>query len=245
VDKQKRTGDTIKIPGDYQYKALTTGNPVQRFWHESKQRIITQLLPPQPNDFILDVGCGSGVITNYLGKSGAKVLGIDGNKDAINFARDTFKAPNLEYRQGLVDDLFECDDPPDKIYCMEVIEHIHFEQGEEMLTNFRKLLKPGGKVFLTTPNYNSHWPLIEWALDKFTDAARMDEAQHVAYYTRKRLAGVIEAAGLELISLTSMSFAAPWLSPLSHSLAVGIEGLEMHTPFLPGAILVAVAGKAA
>lgn len=112
MEKQKRTGDTIKIPGDYQYKALTTGNPVQRFWHESKQRIISQLMPPEPTDFILDVGCGSGVIANFLGQSGAKVWGIDGNKDALNFARETFKAPNLEYHLGLVDDLFECGAPP-------------------------------------------------------------------------------------------------------------------------------------
>ena len=216
---------------------------MQRFWHESKQRVISKLLPPQPTDFILDVGCGSGVITDYLGKSGAKVLGIDGNEDAIRFANATFTAPNVEYRLGLVDDLFNCDISPDKIYCLEVIEHIYFEQGETMLANFRKLLKPGGTVFLTTPNYNSLWPLIEWTMAKVTDAAKMDEAQHVAQYTRKRLAQVIIAAGLEPLSLKSMSFVAPWLSPLSHRLAVGLEGIETHIPILPGAILVAVARK--
>jgi len=243
VEKQKRTGDTIQTPGDYQYKALTSGNAVQRFWHESKQRVITKLLPPQPTDFILDVGCGSGVIADYLGKSGAKVLGIDGNEDAIRFAQNTFTAPNVEYRQGLVDDLFKCDTPPDKIYCLEVIEHIYFEQGRTMLENFKNLLKPGGFIFLTTPNYHSLWPLIEWAMGKFSSAARMDEVQHVAHYNSNYLAKMIAEAGLELVSLSSMCFAAPWLSPVSHSVAIGLENLEMSIPLLPGAILVAVARK--
>lgn len=243
MENKKRTGDTIQISGNYQYKALTTGNPIQRFWHEGKQRIITQLLPPQPTDFILDVGCGSGVITNYLGKTGANIMGIDGNEDAIRFAKNTFNTPNIQYRLGLVDNLFECETPPDKIYCLEVIEHIYFEQGNEMLTNFKKLLKPGGSIFLTTPNYNSYWPVIEWAMGRFTNAARMDEMQHVAHYTKKRLIKAVEAAELELVSLSSMCFAAPWVSPFSHSLAVKIEELEIRTPFLPSAILVAIARK--
>lgn len=59
----RRTGDTIAIDGGYQYRALTEGYRVQRFWHYSKTLAIQEFLPPQSTDRIIDVGCGSGVIT--------------------------------------------------------------------------------------------------------------------------------------------------------------------------------------
>lgn len=216
---------------------------MQRFWHESKQRVISRRLPPLPTDFILDVGCGSGVISHYLGSQGAQVLGIDGNEEAIRFARETFLAPNVEFKQGLVDEVFACDAPPDKIYCLEVIEHIYFNQGKEMLANFYRLLKPGGHLFLTTPNYRSLWPVIEWAMGKFSKAAPMDEAQHVAHYNGALLSDSIRQAGFDLVSLSSFCCIAPWLSPLHHGAAVALEKLEMSAPALLGAILIAVAQK--
>lgn len=156
-----RSGDRVSIPGSYQYDALTEGNAVQRFWHFNKQLVIEQYLPPQASDRIIDVGCGSGVVSEFLAKSGAEVLGIDGNADAISFASEKFQRQNLSFRKGLVDSQFEAEEPFDKIYCLEVLEHIYYDQGRQMLANFHRALRPEGAVFLTTPNYRSFWPLIE------------------------------------------------------------------------------------
>jgi len=175
----RRLGDTVKIGGDYQYKALTQGNSIQRFWHFNKHLSIMRYLPPNSQDTIIDVGCGSGVITSFLGESGASVLGVDGNSEAIQFASEKFSRPNVDFRLGLVDDEFESTQDFDKIYCLEVIEHIYRNQAKNMLNNFWRLLKPGGQVFLTTPNYRSLWPLIEWSMDKLGLAPPLAEHQHV------------------------------------------------------------------
>ena len=149
----RRMGDTIVIGGDYQYNAFNSPNRIQRFWHQSKSRLIQSLLPPGKGELVIDVGCGSGVITNLLGNLGADAIGIDANPAAINFASQTFVHPNVKFLLGQVDEEYVFPDQVDKVYCLEVIEHIYYFQGKSMLGAFYKLLKPGGSVFLTTPNY--------------------------------------------------------------------------------------------
>ena len=145
---ERRTHDTIRIDGDYQYRALTEGHPVQRFWHYTKQLSITRFLPPGRSERVLDVGCGSGVISAFLAERAADVLGLDGNDAAIAFARRQFQAPNLRFENALVDEDFRIDKPVDKIYCLELIEHIYLEQARRMLSHFHSILTDNGSVFI-------------------------------------------------------------------------------------------------
>jgi len=155
----------VIIPGDYQHRAATRGPAVQRFWHYTKRLAIDRYLPPEPRDFILDAGCGSGVITSYLGESGARVIGLDPNPESIDFATRTFARGNVTFVNSEIDQL-SLDRPMDKIYNLEVVEHLSAASGHEMFRRFYGALRPGGQLFLTTPNVRSLWPLIEWAVDR-------------------------------------------------------------------------------
>jgi len=67
--------------------------------------------------------------------------------------------------------------PFDKIYCIEVIEDLYEYQVADAFSLFYKLTNSGGQLFLTTPNYGSAWPLIEWLPDRFALVATLDQAQ--------------------------------------------------------------------
>jgi 2-polyprenyl-3-methyl-5-hydroxy-6-metoxy-1,4-benzoquinol methylase len=242
VEPKYRTGDRESIRGSYQYDAITRGYIVQRFWHFNKKLMIGQFLPPLSSDYILDVGCGSGVISSFLAESGAQVLGVDGNSKAISFAMQQFRQPNLTFEEGLVDSEFKTETLVDKIYCLEVLEHIYLEQGRQMLLNFHRVLRPGGAVFLTTPNYHSLWPIIEWLLDRSKLVAHLVEEQHVEQYHRSRLRSLAESVGLEVEYIVTTCFVAPWLAWLSWRLAEKVSLYESNR-VLPGAILVAVFRK--
>ncbi len=236
-EPQRRTGDTIAIDGAYQYKALTEGNPVQRFWHEAKQLVIDRFLPPSPGDFVMDVGCGSGVIANHLAERGAEVIAVDGNPSAIAFAQKQFPSEKIHFVNGLVDEVFEAGRPVDKIYCLEVIEHVYYDQVLKMLRAFHTLLKPGGRVFLTTPNYASLWPVIEFACDKLQKTATMRGEQHVCHFTPKRLRNVCREAGFEEERLATFCLLAPWVAPLGLGLARFIHNIETVLPLKAGSIV--------
>lgn len=238
----KRTGDTVNIKGDYQYNAAHKGNNVQRFWHYAKKLAIAKYLPPLSSDYILDVGCGSGVITSFLGESGAHVIGIDGNIDAIRFAKNKFGSDRINFVHGLVDERRSFERLADKIYCLEVIEHIYYKQGKEMLDSFYRLLNPDGRVFLTTPNYKSMWPFIEMVMDKFELAPTMAKQQHVEHYDKLRLKKLCLETGFRIRNIRTNCFLAPWVAPLSINVAKRLDNFENRFS-LGGSVLIFILEK--
>ncbi len=244
MSSSRRTGDAISIPGDYQLRAARSANPVQRFWHAAKKIVIDEMLPPAAGDFVIDAGCGSGVIADYLASSGAEVIGIDANAEAIGFATAELARPNLRFLRGLVDDEITLERPVDKFYSLEVIEHIYRPQGVAMLRSFHRLLRAGGRALITTPNYRSYWPLLEWTLDTFRLAPKMAEEQHVEHYHRRRLRAAAEEAGFAVDAIRTVCLLSPWLAPVSWKLAVSTARRELRSRFALGCILVAVLTKA-
>ena len=242
--RERRTGDTVRIPGDYQHRARTTGPVIQRFWHAEKERIIRKFYPPQPGDVVVDVGCGSGVQSSVLASLGARTTGVDGSPEAIAYARTTFKSENLDFQEALIEDLAFAAESVDRIYCFELIEHVYEHQAAELLATFHRLLKRSGFLLITTPNYAGTWPLIELAMDRLHVAPQLNEAQHVARYTSRRLRGVLERTGWRVVHLGTFSTVAPFLSPVSWSLAERVAELEDRVALPFGNILLGVARKA-
>jgi 2-polyprenyl-3-methyl-5-hydroxy-6-metoxy-1,4-benzoquinol methylase len=232
----------VVIPGDYQYRAAMRGPAVQRFWHYTKRLAIERYLPPAPDDFILDAGCGSGVITSYLGESGARVVGLDPNPESIDFATRTFGRANVTFVNSAVDHL-ALDRPVDKIYNLEVIEHLGATEGREMLRRFYGALRPGGRLILTTPNVRSLWPLIEWTVDRTGLVPPMGGAQHVEMYHRRKLRDLAAEHGFELKTIRSMCLLSPWAAVVSWRAARWLFEVEAALPGVAGPVLVAVFGR--
>jgi 2-polyprenyl-3-methyl-5-hydroxy-6-metoxy-1,4-benzoquinol methylase len=239
----RREGDAIHISGDYQARALKSDRAAQRFWHEAKFRLIERVAMPGKGDRVLDAGCGSGTISNFLASYAGDVTGIDSNPSAIDYARDAFKAPNLQFRLGQFDDL-KGDKPFDRIYCIEVIEHLYENQVADVLSLFYELTTPGGQLFLTTPNYRSVWPLIELLLDRFALVATLQEVQHVTRFTKKKLSTMCQRTGWKVQQIGTFNGVAPFVAPLSYPLAREFEKWEhkWHL-FLPGHLLFCICQK--
>lgn len=214
-----RKGDEIDISGDYQFRALTEGPIIQRYWHYEKQNIINFVCKFTSDDIVLDCGCGSGVIANYLSSQCNLIVGLDGNEKAIQFAKSKFKQPNVKFIHALVEDI---NYPPEyftKVLCLEIIEHLYEEQGLLLLKDFHRLLSRGGNLFLTTPNYHGTWPLIEWVTDLTNKVPHLAEDQHVTRYHRKKLISVVQNAGFKIIKVGTFCTFAPFVSCLSWKFA--------------------------
>lgn len=199
--------------------------------------------PIEAGQRALDVGCGSGVIAHAMAQKGAQVLAVDGNPDAIRYATMTFGSDALEFRQGLVDELNLPENTFDRITCLEVIEHIHEDQGRTLLQSLYRLLKPGGKLLLTTPNYRGTWPIIEWVADHVRLTAHMESDQHVMHYYRSSLRKVIEASGFEVDAIRTMSTVSPFVAALGFGAARAIESVERKVDLPFGNLLAAVCSK--
>jgi 2-polyprenyl-3-methyl-5-hydroxy-6-metoxy-1,4-benzoquinol methylase len=99
---------------------------------------------------ILDVGCGNGNISHYLGSLGYNVLGIDISEKAIENARKGNQFSNVEFRVLSAEQLREEGEGVDAIVCSEVLEHL--TEPQELLQVLNRLLVAGGILIVTVPN---------------------------------------------------------------------------------------------
>jgi 2-polyprenyl-3-methyl-5-hydroxy-6-metoxy-1,4-benzoquinol methylase len=146
---KRREGDAIQISGDYQARALKSDRTAQRFWHEAKFRLIERVAMPGKHDRVLDAGCGSGTISHFLSQHAGETVGIDINPSAIAYASDAYRTPNLQFRLGQFDDLVG-EKPFDKIYSIEVMEHLYQNDVADVLS-----LLQTGKSRRSAPRNNT------------------------------------------------------------------------------------------
>lgn len=239
-----RTGDTIEIDGGYQHRAVTEGVAVQRFWHRLKTVTIARVAPPEPGWVVLDLGCGSGVVADWLAARAGTVDAVDANPRAIDYARRTFVRPNLSFRLATADALPFAPGRFDRIYLLEFIEHLYQDQLAALFARLGTLLAPGGTVFLTTPNYRSPWPLLEGAMDRLGLAPHMEGEQHVSRPTPGLLRSLADSSGFAVVRQGRFAGAAPFLAAISWPLAEALDRAEHRLGSPLGSLLYALWRKA-
>jgi 2-polyprenyl-3-methyl-5-hydroxy-6-metoxy-1,4-benzoquinol methylase len=98
-------------------------------------------------DFILELGFGSGRELNFLFKNGYKNLyGIDGSEKFVDFVRQRFKSDN--FKVSILPEI-NIDKKFDFIYSIAVIMHLPVSSYEKLMKNISDRLKPGGRVFIS------------------------------------------------------------------------------------------------
>ena len=104
---------------------------------------------------ILDVGCSEGVLEILLARKGFNVTGVDINAEALAFARDLLAREPEEVRarvRFIHGDLAQArllDDRFDTLVMGEILEHL--EDPQTLLNRSLDLIRPDGRVIITTP----------------------------------------------------------------------------------------------
>ena len=99
---------------------------------------------------VLDIASGEGYGSHYLAEKAKSVVGVDISTDAVNFAKEKYINPNLEYRKGNCGAIPLADHSVDVVVSFETIEH--HDQHEEMFLEIKRVLRPGGLLILSSPD---------------------------------------------------------------------------------------------
>ena len=99
------------------------------------------------DDYILDVGCGHGVLCYLLKKEGRKPVGVDMTKTSIAFCEDKIKG--VRFTRAEAEQLPFEDNMFDVVASNQLIEHL--PKPELAIREMIRVCKPNGKLLITTP----------------------------------------------------------------------------------------------
>jgi 2-polyprenyl-6-hydroxyphenyl methylase/3-demethylubiquinone-9 3-methyltransferase len=102
---------------------------------------------------VLDVGCGGGLLTEAMAAEGGQVTGIDLSEQLIDIARLHLLESGLQADYRVISaEAMAAEQPAgfDAVTCMEMLEHVPDPQA--ILQACFDVLKPGGRLFLSTIN---------------------------------------------------------------------------------------------
>lgn len=98
---------------------------------------------------VLDLASGEGYGSNLLSNHAKEVIGVDISAGAIKNAKQKYQKKNLSFLEGSALHIPVQASSIDVIISFETIEHL--EEQEEMMKEFKRVLKPNGKLLISSP----------------------------------------------------------------------------------------------
>jgi len=132
------------------------------------------------NKSLLDIGCGEGYGSYFLSASAKSVVGIDYDKEIIDYAKNKYCKDNLTFCAIDVKELSSLKDRFDLICAFQVIEHLR-DTGS-ILGSIKELLCDNGLFICSTPNRLDASPNSATPLNKF----------HLKEYLSDEFKGLLE-----------------------------------------------------
>ncbi len=146
-------------------------DPVALLRAESRLRNpwVATLLRDRGLNTVLDVGCGGGLLSNFLAFSGFQVTAVDQSLESLEIARRHDETTSVRYIPANALHLPFEKQSFDAVCAMDFLEHV--EDPFSVIQEAARVLRPGGMFFFHTFNRNFiSWLVViqsvEWMLQK-------------------------------------------------------------------------------
>ncbi len=173
-------------------KYETTGVPGGIPAVEQRFRSIADLIAPfipSPNARILEIGSATGGLLRALVDLGFRnVLGADPSPNCVRVAQEAFGVP------GVVATIFsmpEGVEPYDTIILTGVFEHI--PDLDEAARQLRRLIRPGGRIYLEVPDASRYQALLDAPFQEFS-------VEHINYFSETSLKNLMQQRGFATVA---------------------------------------------
>lgn len=158
--------------------------PLIPMLRQTLDRQLRYLPPVKPGARLLDVGFGSGEFMELARQVGWRVLGVDLDQLAVANAL----VAGLDVSQGDIKSFGDTSEQFDVITMSHVLEHVH--NPSETVAQAYQLLKPGGLLYIDTPNIDAYGHQHFGAYWRGLEAPR-----HLVIFNWASLIGLLNSVG--------------------------------------------------
>jgi 2-polyprenyl-3-methyl-5-hydroxy-6-metoxy-1,4-benzoquinol methylase len=174
-------------------------------------------LPARSGGRLLDIGAGSGLTMLFMRELGWLVEGVDFDASAVEAARQA----GLLVRLGTLEEQRYPSESFDAIVMAHVVEHVH--EPQDLLAECYRLLAPGGRLVVATPNTRS------WGHRRYGRAWRgLEPPRHLHLFNPVSLLTLAQRAGFKRAK-ASTSIRG------SHEILLASRYLRKGKPYVMGA----------
>ncbi|MFW9917243.1 MAG: methyltransferase domain-containing protein [Candidatus Thorarchaeota archaeon] len=118
--------------------------------------VMLKILSLQPDDYVLDLGCGLGKITEYIAvKTDAQILGIDFAEKVIRWAQTNIPSPRnrVKFQVGDMNELALPASTFDAIIAIDTLYPVNLDDLDTTIGRLKTLLKPTGQMGIFYAQY--------------------------------------------------------------------------------------------
>jgi 2-polyprenyl-3-methyl-5-hydroxy-6-metoxy-1,4-benzoquinol methylase len=117
---------------------------------ERRAQMIIDYCKIGPGTRVLEVGCGTGALTEYLAKTGAEIVATDLFDQFLDIAKKKIAAPNVIFQVANAEKMTDfADGSFDAVCGLSILHHLNLELT---LPAIYRILKPGGRLAFAEPN---------------------------------------------------------------------------------------------
>jgi 2-polyprenyl-3-methyl-5-hydroxy-6-metoxy-1,4-benzoquinol methylase len=181
------TSDWMPTPDEYAFKE----------GDGSSHSVMLEMLKDRPASKILDIGCSGGLLAERIRAAGHHVTGVD-----------YLEIPGVRER---TDDFYQADltqgIPPevgtgyDVVIAGDIVEHL--PRPKETLREILRVLRPGGQLLLSVPNFGHWYPRsrVMFGLFGYDRRGILDQT-HLRFFTRASLRRLVRRCGFDIMEET-------------------------------------------
>ena len=161
-----------------EYAQLVQDNLLQLLVRLARYKFVARMI--KKTDRVLEVGCGSGLGSVFVGQHCAHVTGIEVKSTEVEEARSINQRSNVEFQRM---DLFDLDAARkfDVVFSLDVIEHMPATRGEKFVAAMARHVEPAGMIIIGTPSIYS-----------YEYQSPQSKASHIKCYDREELVALVE-----------------------------------------------------
>jgi SAM-dependent methyltransferase len=164
----------------------------------------------KPDSRVLEVGCGTGVFTEYFAATGARLLAVDISGELLDKARKrNLPAERVLFKESRFEDC-DIDGPFDAVIGSSVLHHLEIQAA---LAKMMQLLKPGGFLSFAEPNAINPQVFLMFHFRSFFPEVSPDENP----FLRWRLKDKLISAGFDMTEIRPFD----WLHPATPPSLIG------------------------
>jgi glycosyltransferase involved in cell wall biosynthesis len=156
--------------------------------------LILEMMADQPPAKVLDIGCSGGRLAAFMREAGHHVTGVDyievpGVRDRVDVFHQADLSTGIPPEVGIGFDV---------VVAGDIIEHL--PRPTETMKEIRRVLRPGGQVLLSVPNFGHWYPRFRVATGQFGyDRRGILDDTHLRFFSRASLRRLVRKTGFDLL----------------------------------------------